>query len=310
MHQVAPHFQVVIWRSLRDAPICEVLLDDCLQVLSPQPLREVPTSLEQRLGLLLEHLRQTRTLLVLDNLEVLLEEGEGTGRMRSGYEGYARLLRRVAETMHQSCLLLTSREKPAAQYRLDKENDALNALEGLDELRPWVASRTGEKHDHLRKGVLQFGHVPVFGTGARELRARLLADARITAQATQGQQGIAQISKPALGQVFALLGGRLLEFMQGISDQGDGMSETEPITVQTDLLGGLQHEGAHGIVAQKDAIELLLDPIRGLRTQGVITEALVRIEVVDSGLDFPALVRAQDQGSSPNGARIEQGGDR
>src|SRR3989441_676787 len=205
--------------------------------------------------------------------------------------------------------VLVGVQRATAQYRLDKENDALNALEGLDELRPWVASRTGEKHDHLRKGVLQFGHVPVFGTGARELRARLLADARITAQATQGQQGIAQISKQALGQVFALLGGRLLEFMQGISDQGDGMSETEPITVQTDLLGGLQHEGAHGIVAQKDAIELLLDPIRGLRTQGVITEALVRIEVVDSGLDFPALVRAQDQGSSPNGARIEQGGD-
>jgi transcriptional regulator with XRE-family HTH domain len=35
MHQVAPHFEVVIWRSLRDAPTCEVLLDDCLQVLAP-----------------------------------------------------------------------------------------------------------------------------------------------------------------------------------------------------------------------------------------------------------------------------------
>ncbi len=84
MHKVAPHFEVVLWRSLRDAPACEALLDDCLQVLSPQPPREVPTSLERRLGLLLEHLRQARALLVLDNLEVLLEEGEGTGRMRAG----------------------------------------------------------------------------------------------------------------------------------------------------------------------------------------------------------------------------------
>src|SRR2546421_5059153 len=32
MHQVAPHFEVVIWRSLRDAPSCEALLDECLQV--------------------------------------------------------------------------------------------------------------------------------------------------------------------------------------------------------------------------------------------------------------------------------------
>jgi len=85
---VAPHFEVVIWRSLRDAPTCEVLLDDCLQVLAPQPLREVPTSLDGCLSLLLEHLREERALLVLDNLEVLLAEGEGTGRMRAGYEDY------------------------------------------------------------------------------------------------------------------------------------------------------------------------------------------------------------------------------
>src|SRR6266852_6817208 len=31
MHQLAPHFEVVLWRSLRDAPACDTLLDDCLQ---------------------------------------------------------------------------------------------------------------------------------------------------------------------------------------------------------------------------------------------------------------------------------------
>ena len=113
MHLVAEHFEVVIWRSLRDAPACETLLDDCLRVLAPQALRDVFVSLERRLGLLLEHLRRTRVLLVLDNLEVLLEEGRSTGHMRAGYEGYARLLRQLAETEHQSCLLLTSREKPS-----------------------------------------------------------------------------------------------------------------------------------------------------------------------------------------------------
>lgn len=34
MYQLAEHFEVVIFRSLRDAPSCEALLDDCLQVLS------------------------------------------------------------------------------------------------------------------------------------------------------------------------------------------------------------------------------------------------------------------------------------
>src|SRR5438552_3883128 len=83
--RVAAHFEVVLWRSLRDAPACEARLDECLQVLAPQPLREVPASLDRRLGLLLEYLRDQRALVVLDNLEVLLAEGEGTGHMRAGY---------------------------------------------------------------------------------------------------------------------------------------------------------------------------------------------------------------------------------
>ncbi|HET8911379.1 MAG TPA: NB-ARC domain-containing protein [Ktedonobacteraceae bacterium] len=113
MHRVAPWFDVVIWRSLRDAPSCDLLLDECLQSLAPQMFQEVPVSFERRLSLLLDLLRHIRVLLVLDNLEVLLEEGQSTGHMRSGYEGYAQLLRRMAETEHQSCLLLTSREKPS-----------------------------------------------------------------------------------------------------------------------------------------------------------------------------------------------------
>ena len=78
-------------------------------------------------------------------------------------------------------------ERATVQYRLDTENDTLNALERLEGLRPVVASRAGEQHDHFRKGVLQFGHVPVFGTRARKFRASLFADARVTAQATRRQ---------------------------------------------------------------------------------------------------------------------------
>ena len=128
MHQLAAHFEVVLWRSLRDTPTCEALLDTCLQVLAPQPLRDVPASLEGRLSLLLEHLRDRRALLVLDNLEMLLEEGTSTGRMRAGSEGYEQLLRRVAQTAHQSCLLLTSREKPADLVPLEGSRSPVRAL--------------------------------------------------------------------------------------------------------------------------------------------------------------------------------------
>ncbi len=128
MHQVAAHFQVVLWRSLRDAPSCEALLEDCLQVLAFQPQREVPASLEGRLNLLMEQLRDQRALLVLDNLESLLEEGEGRGHLRSGFKGYGQLLRRIGETGHQSCLLLTSREKPTDLESLEGSSRPVRAL--------------------------------------------------------------------------------------------------------------------------------------------------------------------------------------
>jgi WD40 repeat protein/transcriptional regulator with XRE-family HTH domain len=134
MHRLAGHFEVVIFRSLRDAPSCEVLLAECLQTLSPQSLSTMPATLEQSISLLLSHLRKVRVLLVLDNLESLLQEGDVRGRFRSGFEGYGQLLRRVAETIHQSCLLITSREKPAALRPLEGKHSPVRSsrLTGLD----------------------------------------------------------------------------------------------------------------------------------------------------------------------------------
>jgi NB-ARC domain-containing protein len=128
MHQVASHFEVVLWRSLRDAPTCETLLDDCLQVLAPEVLRDGPVSLERRFSLLLECVRRTRVLLVLDNLETLLLEGQSMGHLRPGYEEYARLLRQMAQTEHQSCLLLTSREKPGDLVPLEGHREPVRTL--------------------------------------------------------------------------------------------------------------------------------------------------------------------------------------
>ncbi|HET8843206.1 MAG TPA: NB-ARC domain-containing protein, partial [Ktedonobacteraceae bacterium] len=134
MRRLAEHFDAVIFRSLRDAPSCEELLDDCLQVLAPQSLRIVPRNLDQRFSLLLEHLQISRLLLVLDNLECLLEEGDVHGHLRPGFEGYGLLLRSLGETAHQSCLLLTSREKIAHLRPLEGKQSPVRSLRltGLD----------------------------------------------------------------------------------------------------------------------------------------------------------------------------------
>ena len=92
MHEIAPAFQVVIFRSVRDAPPCQDLLVDCLQIFAPEPLPTMPANIERRLDLLLECLQKYRCLLVLDNLEFLLQEHDAQGHYLPGFEEYGVLL--------------------------------------------------------------------------------------------------------------------------------------------------------------------------------------------------------------------------
>lgn len=108
--RVQDEFEYVIWRSLRNALSIEDLLTDLLKVLSPQQ-SEIPASLDGRIASLIEVLRRSRCLLVLDNVESILGSEPRAGDYRSGYESYGQLLRSIGQTRHQSCLLLTSREK-------------------------------------------------------------------------------------------------------------------------------------------------------------------------------------------------------
>jgi hypothetical protein len=128
MHLLAEHFEVVIWRSLRNPPTYEEFIGELLQVLAPESISGEATSLERRQGVLLEQMRQTRVLLVLDNLEALLEEGEVSGRMQPGFESFGRFLNRTAETRHQSCVLLTSREVPDVLVPIEASQETVRSL--------------------------------------------------------------------------------------------------------------------------------------------------------------------------------------
>ncbi len=132
---LAPHFEAVLWRSVRDAPSCEELVADCITFFSETPPAAFPTSLEQRITQLVARLQASRCLLVLDNLETLLASGDPEGNYLPGYEGYGRLIGRLAESAHQSCVLLTSREKPREIEPLEGVRSPVRTLRlvGMDE---------------------------------------------------------------------------------------------------------------------------------------------------------------------------------
>lgn len=111
-HDQRASFVHYYWRSLHNAPPLAELLADSLSCLLQQPLAALPPTLEKRLALFFQQMRQHRCLVVLDNFDALLDEGKNAGRYRTGFEEYGYFLRQFADMEHQSSIMLTSRERP------------------------------------------------------------------------------------------------------------------------------------------------------------------------------------------------------
>ncbi len=105
-------FDHVFWRSLKDAPSLEHLLEDCLSLLSHHKPLDPHWSVEERIHRLLDYMKKYQCLLILDNMEAILREKEHVGEYLVGYEAYGNLFDEIGKVSHQSCLILTTREIP------------------------------------------------------------------------------------------------------------------------------------------------------------------------------------------------------
>ena len=106
--QVQSQFDYVIWRSLQQAPPLELILSEILPILAGT---EVLTDCS--INTLMKQLHSKRCLLVLDNVESILQDGNRSGQYQQGLESYRQLFDRICDEPHQSCLILTGRDKPS-----------------------------------------------------------------------------------------------------------------------------------------------------------------------------------------------------
>ncbi|OUL37663.1 hypothetical protein BV372_01505 [Nostoc sp. T09] len=134
--EVQYDFEYLIWRSLRNALPLKELLANLIVFLSNQKEIDLPETVDSQITLLIKYLREQRCLLVLDNAETILQGANRAGEYRQGYEAYGQLLKRVGEEAHQSCLVLTSREKPKEFAPLEGETSPVRTLllAGLGEI--------------------------------------------------------------------------------------------------------------------------------------------------------------------------------
>ena len=117
--QLESEFEYVFWRNLNNVPLSEILIQDALGLFKARSSR---ATISQQITTLLQYLRDRRCLLVFDRLETILASGNSIHCYENGYRIYEELLRQIAQTQHQSCLLLISNEKP--RYLAVRESDS------------------------------------------------------------------------------------------------------------------------------------------------------------------------------------------
>jgi hypothetical protein len=138
--KIQHNFECVIWRSLRHSPPLETTLKNLIQFIANQyppnpPLPRggeegfLPSSIPERLSLLMEYLRKNRCLIILDDVQALLSSGQLAGNYRPDCENYSILFRQIGETTHNSCLILNSWEPPREITALKGENSPVRTLQ-------------------------------------------------------------------------------------------------------------------------------------------------------------------------------------
>ncbi|NCS38737.1 MAG: LuxR family transcriptional regulator [Microcystis aeruginosa BS13-10] len=265
-------FDYLIYRSLKQVSPLTELLGDWLEILTNSPRRELPDSIDIRLARLIDRMTYHRCLLLLDDGEEILQSDNLSGRYREEFQDYEKLLRRMGEAPHKSCLVLMSREKPKDIDFLEKRQNTVKSLflGGLDELsaREMVNKEGGQ------------------GT-EREIRDFI-----------ELYRGNPFFLKLALARIVDIFGGNIAEFLQtGTINFSDikGMIE-----VQFQRLSEIEREILEVLAREEGAISVpelrsklnkpgLTDAVDSLRKRSFI-------ESRDSGFILPNLIQSYVRG--------------
>jgi WD40 repeat protein/transcriptional regulator with XRE-family HTH domain len=228
-HDLAPSFEYVFWRSLRDAPTPGEWLAEAFGYLAPGAVRESAGE-SGSLRRLLELLGEARCLLVLDNVDTVLQPGGPVGAYRPGYEHYGAFLRQVGESPHRSCLIMTSREEPSELRLLRGEHDPVRALD-------------------------------LGGLGVEDGRA-LLRDKHLDGEATAWRSLIHRYGGNGLAlrvvgeTIRELFGGSIAEYLEYVTEAPGAMvgGLRELLEAQMQRLSDTEHELLRRLAAEREPV--------------------------------------------------------
>lgn len=133
LQKIKTNFEVVIWLDLNLSPPLENTLKTLILSTTNQTEDRLPSTLGEKLSILLSNLQKKRCLVVLDNVQILLSEKQLAGNYPSEYRSYKKFFKLIGETVHKSCFIINSWESPQEIITLAGTNSPVRLfpLKGL-----------------------------------------------------------------------------------------------------------------------------------------------------------------------------------
>jgi hypothetical protein len=120
IEQINSEFDYIIWKSLTETPTLSCLKNQLQQFFAQSQNPQLPT--------IMDYLRHSRCLVILDDLQNLFQSGFLAGQYLTEHKDYGQFWQQIAKNHHQSCVILLSWEKPRELATLEAEKQSTRTL--------------------------------------------------------------------------------------------------------------------------------------------------------------------------------------
>ena len=120
IEQIKPEFDYIIWKSLTETPTLSCLKNQLQQFFAQSQNPPLPT--------IIDYFRNSRCLVILDDLQNLFQSGFLAGQYLTEHKEYGQFWQQIAKNHHQSCVILLSWEKPRELVTLQGEKQSTRTL--------------------------------------------------------------------------------------------------------------------------------------------------------------------------------------
>ena len=126
--QVQGYFDHIIWHSVRNPkPFSDFVLE-VMETIKQDSPASLPIDPAAQIDLLIRTFQDCHCLLVLDNWSSILQAQKLVGAYLEEFDAYGFFLRRLSESRTNSCVVVTSREKPGGLAFKDHHNSFVKSL--------------------------------------------------------------------------------------------------------------------------------------------------------------------------------------